>query len=142
MVAIVGKEGCHAGGTSLRIVICKLCYRQKVTPVRHLIVDEGAEVDLELLVDPLGLAIGLGVEGRAYTALDADEVEKVLLEGGRESRIAIGDDVYRDPVKALVLFSKDLDKVIGLLTILLKRNEVGYFRKGIDYYLDKIVAVR
>ena len=78
MVPIVGKERYDTGSIGLYIIIYKLGYRQKVTLVRHFVRDKGTKVDLELLVNALGLAVRLRVEGSTYTTLDADMVQEVL----------------------------------------------------------------
>lgn len=45
VVAVVGVEGCEAGGRRDGVIVCELSSGQKVFPVAHFVVDECSKVD-------------------------------------------------------------------------------------------------
>ena len=57
------------------------------------VVDEDAEILFEPLVCPFGLAVSLGVVGRAYILFDVEDAAKFLREVRGEAGILVSDDL-------------------------------------------------
>ena len=63
METVVSEEGGQGSGRMLRIVIAEFCHVQQAGPVRPLIVAVDVKVLFEHRIQPLRLAICLGMEG-------------------------------------------------------------------------------
>ena len=73
VVAMVSEKWGHADGGVQGVVVSEFGYREEVVPVVLSIVAESSKVLFEDLVDPLCLAVRLGVEGRREVGSDAQE---------------------------------------------------------------------
>ena len=90
---MVDKEG---GVTERRldlVVVRELGQGEPFRPVGLVMVDEYAQILLDLLVYPLRLSICLWVVCRGRVALDAHQLVKVLHEPGLELGASIVDDL-------------------------------------------------
>ena len=81
------------------------------------------------------------MEGCTHTRLNANEFKEILLKPRRKAGVAIGDDILGHAVQALIMPGKKADKVIGFLTIDLKRNKVGHLYEGINHDPDRITTI-
>ena len=73
VVAMVSKKWGHADGGVEGVVVGEFGYREKVVPVVLSVVAESPKVLFEDLIDPLRLAVRLGVKGRREIGSDVQE---------------------------------------------------------------------
>ena len=74
-------ESCKRGGIESRVkagVIPKFCQSQVLVPLVWVGVGEASEVNLQALIDALGLPVRLGMVGRAHTQLSASILEQLV----------------------------------------------------------------
>ena len=101
-------------------------------------VDEYAQVLLDLLVYPRRLSIRLWVVRRGRVALDAHQLVKVLHEPGLELGASIMDDLPGNPVQPEDMVSVDLSHAMGRQGCL-GRNDVNLFGESIHHHANGIV---
>ena len=92
MEPVVSEEGGQGSGRMLGIVIAEFCHVQEAGPVRLLVVAIDPKVLFEYRIQPLRLAICLGMEGCRAVGLDAEEFDEPPPEMGCEDRIAVTDE--------------------------------------------------
>ena len=82
-----------------QVVLLKLSHRKGFVPIILALVGEQANILLELLVDALGLAIGLQVIGRRSCELDPEDVIQFASEVGNKLRSMIQHDSVRESME-------------------------------------------
>ena len=86
-------EGGFGGGRIRPRVVYVLSKGKPTVPSGLAVVDENAEILFKPLICSFGLAISLGVIGRAYVLRDVKDTAKFLRETGRKTGISVRDDL-------------------------------------------------
>ena len=120
------------------IVVRELGQGEPFQPVGLVMVDEYAQVLLDLLVYPLRLPICLWVVRRRRVALDAHQLVKVLHEPGLELGASIVDDLPGNPVQPEDVVSVDLSHAVCCQGCL-GRDDVYLLGEPIHHHADGIV---
>ena len=103
-----------------------------------MVVDDYAQVLLDLLVDSFRLPIRLRVVRRGGIALDAHQLVEVLHEPGLELGASIMDDLPGNPVQSKDVVSVDLGHAVCRQGCL-GRNDVYLFGKSIHHHANGII---
>ena len=100
-----------------------LCDRQPLNPVVPPLAAEGAEVGLDLLVEPLRLAVCLRVVCRGQRALDPKTFEDPSEQVGCKLWAAVGDDLVWKAMQAEVFSNEDVRRPLRI-DLLVARDQV------------------
>jgi len=106
-----------------------------------LVVGERAEVSLNGLVEALGLAVRLWVEGRGHPGADAGESEELFPHIGGEAGVPVQHYIRWQPVVPPDLAGEDFRKVACRLTVFQKREEMRHLGKSVDDYPELVASV-
>ena len=102
-------EGGFGGGRIRPGVVYVLSKGKPSVPSGLAVVDEDAEILFKPLIRSFGLAVSLGVVGRAYVLRDVKDAAKLLRETGRKSGISVRDDF----AGSTVVWENMLDVKVG-----------------------------
>ena len=82
MKTVVCEKRCDASGGVARVVIGKLRHGEKGKPIVLLVTDDAPQVLFKYLIDPLCLAICLGMMGRRQLRCSSEDLEESSPEMG------------------------------------------------------------
>ena len=100
METVVGEERGEGGSRMSGVVVAEFRQGEEAGPVGLLIVAVDAEVLFQDRIEPLRLAIRLGMESGGPICVDSQKDKKSAPEVGCEDRIAIADDVRWEAMNA------------------------------------------
>ena len=83
---VVGEKRAQSGGRMLRIVIAEFCHGEEAGPVGLLVVAIDAQVLFQHRIEPLRLAIRLGMERRGPVGADPTQLQQPTPEVRSETR--------------------------------------------------------
>jgi hypothetical protein len=97
--------------------------------VRHI----SPQVLLHYCVHPLGLTVGLGVEGSTQSTVNTKSVTDSFPEGGGELWASIGYNTVGQTMESEDVENEQVCQVVGI-NITTARDQVASFRESVDYY--------
>src|SRR6266550_1160002 len=104
----------HSRGSRYLVVADKLGQRQHPDLVVLKVVDVSTKILLHGGIDPLGLSVRLGVEGRGKAWIHTQAVAQVSPKVRGELRAAVRDDGVRQAVESEHMIEEKLGKPLGL----------------------------
>ena len=92
MIATIQLEKCMAGTCVFDIIVSKLVYWYKLSPIVLLEIEKSLKVSFHSTDLPFGLAVSLRIKGRGKLMLNAKEVAEQWPEFWDEEGVLIGND--------------------------------------------------
>ena len=123
-----------------RVVVAEFCQRKEASPVGLLVVAVHSQVLLQHRVEPLRLAICLRVERGRPIGSNATELQETAPEVGREDRITIAHQGFRQAVNPNDVV-KEQGRHVRCRHGFGCRDEHRSLRQAVDHHQNGIVVV-
>ena len=137
VVTEVGVERRHADGRVIGVIVGKFGNGEEGRPICLLVIAKCADVLFNCLVDPLGLAIGLGVESCGEVWANFKLAKNLTPPGGGERGSPVGGDIVGETVRTEdVLYEEGGEGWGGIGFV--SWNKMGHLGEAVDYYEDTV----